>query len=121
MDFASTLNPADAPTAKVVQHLRLMLTEADVATATKVDPRTVRRWMSGEVEPHARNAELLDDLRAITELLETLLNAEGVKRWLRRRSVHLDDDRPIERLRDGDFSAVRKAAMSYLQGGSVAP
>lgn len=118
MDLAPTLNPAAA-----VKHLRLVLglTEGDVATATKANPRTVRRWASEEVQPQARHAERIDDLREITELLETMLNPEGIKQWLRRRNSQLKSDRPIDRIREGDFDAVRKAAMSYLQGNYPAP
>lgn len=117
MAVAAPLDPG-----RVVQNLRsLGLTERDVATATSAAPRTVRRWAGGQVRPQERHAERIDDLREITELLETMLNADGIKQWLRRRNAYLNSERPIDRIRQGDFDAVHNAAVSYLQGSYPGP
>ena len=45
---------------------------------------------------------------------------DGAKRdWLEAPNVHLRFARPVERLADGDFDAVRAAAESYLVGDYV--
>jgi predicted transcriptional regulator len=113
MGTAPTLNPGE-----VVRQLRrnLALTEADLATATDASPRTVRRWLAGDVDPQTRYADRIDDLREVTELLGEMLNPEGIKQWLRRRNRKLNSARPIDKIGQGHFDDVQRAAESYLQG-----
>lgn len=100
-----------------VRYLRreMGLTERDLAAITGAADRTVRRWLSGTAPQH-RHAERVDDLYAIVEELADSLTAKGLRQWLHGRNRHLKGDRPIDRLAQGDFDAVRKAAEAFSRG-----
>jgi len=100
-----------------VRYLRreLGLTERDLAAATGAADRTVRRWLAGTTPQH-RHAAHLDDLKTIVDELTDSLTAKGVRQWLHGRNRVLDGDRPIDRLRKGEFEAVYKAAQAFGRG-----
>jgi hypothetical protein len=89
-----------------------------IARATGANVRTAERWRAGQA-PQARYRDRIGELGAILELLGRGMT-DGAKRdWLEAPNVHLRWARPIERLADGDFDAVRDAAESYLVGDYV--
>ncbi len=92
------------------------LTEADVATATGADARSVRRWVAANGTRPTRHERQIDDLRSIVQLLAETLTAEGVRQWLRARSRYLKGERPLDVLARGDYSRVHDAAEAFVEG-----
>lgn len=89
-----------------------------VARATGANVRTAERWRTGQ-EPQARYRARIGELQAILDLLGRGMNDRAKRDWLEAPNVHLRWARPVERLADGDFDAVRSAAESYLVGDYV--
>ena len=89
-----------------------------IARATGANVRTAERWRSGQA-PQARYRDRIGELQAILDLLGRGMNAGAKRDWLEAPNTHLDWARPVERLADGDFDAVRAAAESYVVGDYV--
>jgi hypothetical protein len=77
-------------------HNQIRMTDEEIAKAANVRSQTVRRWRSPAAAHTPRNAERLDDLRAIVTLLlqSGLLYPEEIGRWLRARNGDLGWARP---------------------------
>jgi Protein of unknown function (DUF2384) len=96
------------------------LPERDIARLTRTQPRTVRRWLDGSVEPRFDSAERIDELRAIVVVLGEMLDPDGIVAWLRSRNPNLNFRRPLDVLGDGqDFEAVLGAAQALTAGTYV--
>ena len=76
--------------------------------------RSGARRRAGTTPQHS-HATHLDDLKTIVDELTDSL-AKGVRQWLHGRNRLLDGDRPIDRLRNGEFDAVYKAAQAFGRG-----
>jgi transcriptional regulator with XRE-family HTH domain len=101
-----------------VRYLRreVGLTETDLADGTGAAVRTVRRWAQDRTEPQRRYQPRIDDLRAVVEILDETLTSKGIAQWLRSRNRYLDGDRPIDVLREGEYSRVKEAADAFRDG-----
>lgn len=91
------------------------LTDADIATATATNPRSVRRWKIA-TEPTRATAERLDDLRNVVVLMRESegITDRAIVLWLRQRNRELEDHRPLEVLAHGLYGHVRNAALAFL-------
>src|SRR5687768_1559172 len=87
---------------------KMGLTEADLADGTGASTRTVRRWIV-TTRPQARYAQRIDDLKTVVDELQDSMTPKGIRQWLRARNRYLDDARPIDLLRDGQFDRVKEA------------
>jgi|ERR671934_763484 transcriptional regulator with XRE-family HTH domain len=90
------------------------LTEADVATATGADKRSVRRWLQ-DTRP-VRHERQIDDLRSIVQVLAETLTPDGIRQWLRARNRYLKGDRPLDALARGEYDRVQEAAEAFVEG-----
>jgi DNA-binding transcriptional regulator YiaG len=111
--------PADMTDAvESVRYLRREwgLTEADLADGTGASQRTVRRWAQDRTQPQARYQRQIDDLRSIVQVLQDSLTAKGMRQWLRSRNRYLEEQRPIDLLREGKFERVHEAAQAFQEG-----
>ena len=89
-----------------------------IARATGANVRTAERWRAGQ-PPQARFRDRIGELQAILDLLGRGMT-DGAKRdWLEAPNAVLGWQRPIDRLAEGDFDAVRGAAESYTVGDYV--
>lgn len=112
------------------QRLRLLIefgfTDYDIAKAIpNAKARSVRRWRT-ERPPLTRQTERwdpVDDLCALVcfVLSDGTYDEEGVIAWMRSRQPELDNERPLDVLRTGDFDAVRAAAEQALLSVRVDP
>lgn len=89
-----------------------------VARATGANVRTAQRWRRGQ-SPQARYRDRIGKLQAILDLLGRGMTDAAKRDWLEAPSAPLGWARPVERLADGDFEAVRAAAESYVVGDYV--
>jgi len=89
-----------------------------IARATGANVRTAERWRSGQA-PQARFRDRIGELQAILDLLGSGMTDIGKRDWLEAPNPHLAWARPVERLADGEFDAVRAAAASYSVGDYV--
>jgi transcriptional regulator with XRE-family HTH domain len=80
---------------------RVGLSENDIARATGVHERSVRRWLEG-TQPTQPKADRIDDLRTIVRDLGEMLPSESVVTWLRNRNTGLDRQRPLDVLAQAD-------------------
>src|SRR5919106_5363201 len=104
-----TIRAAQAP--RLVQ----LFPATFIARATGANVRTAERWRSGQ-SPQARFRDRIGELQAILDMLGRGMTDAAKRDWLEAPNVHLRFARPIERLADGEFDAVRAAAESYLVG-----
>ena len=86
-----------------------------IARATGANVRTAERWRTGQ-RPQARYRDRIGELGAVLEILGRGMSAAAKRAWLEAPNGFLDWARPVERLANGDFEAVRAAAESYLVG-----
>ena len=89
-----------------------------IARATGANVRTAERWRSGQA-PQARFRDRIGELQAILDLLGRGMSDQAKRSWMEAPNVHLAWSRPVERLADGEFDAVRAAAESYVVGDYV--
>jgi hypothetical protein len=89
-----------------------------LARATGANVRTAERWRSGQ-SPQARFRDRIGELQAILDLLGRGMTDDAKRDWLEAPNATLGWGRPIDRLADGDFDAVRAAAESYTVGDYV--
>ncbi len=89
-----------------------------IARATGANVRTAERWRRGQ-SPQARYRDRIGELQAVLDMLGRSMTDAGKRAWLEAPSATLSWDRPVERLADGDFDAVRAAAESYIVGDYV--
>jgi hypothetical protein len=89
-----------------------------IARATGANVRTAERWRAGQ-SPQARFRDRIGELQAILDLLGRGMTDGGKRDWLEAPNAILGWQRPVDRLADGDFDAVRAAAESYTVGDYV--
>ena len=89
-----------------------------IARATGANVRTAERWRSGQ-SPQTRFRDRIGELQAVLDLLGRGMTDAAKRDWLEAPSAVLGWRRPIDRLAEGDFDAVRAAAESYVVGDYV--
>jgi hypothetical protein len=92
------------------------LTQTEIARATGVPARAVRKWPAVSLRPKTRDR--LQDLRALVLRLEDGLTPRGVGEWLHARHRLLGWPRAIDVLAEGDTDQVEQAA-AYLAGDFI--
>ncbi len=93
------------------------LTQTEIARATGVTPRAVRKWPAAGLRPKSRDR--LQDLRALVLRLEDGLTPRGVGEWLHARHRLLGWRCAIDVLAEGDAGQVEQAAAAYLAGDFI--
>lgn len=94
------------------------LATVDIARATGADQTTVRAWVRGTRSPSGLYAERLSELSAIIERLSHVLRPEFIRSWLIKPIVALDDDKPLDVIRAGEYRRVSRV-VSALEGTAV--
>lgn len=81
-----SVNAVAAAIPEILGRLRTVLGRDVVAVLVKRTPRAVTRWVAGEVQPPAREEDLLRDAFQITQLLSEVEPNEVIRAWFRRRA-----------------------------------
>jgi hypothetical protein len=109
---AVELNIAD-----VVGYLQEVLGQKLVAHVAGVaDPRTVARWAAGERAPRAEHEQRLRCAYQAFQLLLAEESPHTVRAWFLGLNPQLDDQSPVQCVREGDFRDVLVAAKAFLAG-----
>lgn len=97
---------------------RVGFTQKTLAWAIGANERSVRNWRTtSAIRPEFD--ERLRDIREIALLLEDALSPRGIAQWFTARNRQLGARRPVDALHDGFVDAVRRAAVSFVEGGYV--
>jgi hypothetical protein len=103
---------------EIVAYLQETLGSNLVAFVADVsDVKAVWRWAKAENKPRP---EAEKRLRATYQVLQLLLSADSAyvaRAWLVGTNPQLDDEAPIEAIRDGRFRDALIAARAYIAGG----
>lgn len=87
-----------------------------VAHICGVDPRSVRRWVTGRA-PQRRAEDRLRTAYQVFQLLLTYDSEHTVRAWFIGLNPQLDDVSPAEAIRAGRLREVLTAAKSFILGG----
>lgn len=92
------------------------LEPADIARVVGTNPRTVSRWIGGEVAPRREARERSLELIAVVERLSAVLQPSSAHDWLFTPNPELDNHKPVELLQRGDFRAVLGTIDALAEG-----
>lgn len=84
------------------------LTAAHLADATGGDPSSARRWRAGTRSPSGEHATRALQLTALVERLAQVMDTSYIPIWLVKPIARLDDRRPVDAIRAGDYRSVSK-------------
>lgn len=95
------------------------LSHADIAAGTGAQRSTVGAWLRGQRRPSGVRAERVVELSSIVERLAQVIKPTYVPVWLHKPLAALDDDKPIDIIRRGDYRRVAKL-IGELEIGTLA-
>jgi hypothetical protein len=102
---------------EIAKFLQEVLTRRLVAYAVGVkDAKTITRWASGEIT-EIRDPEIEKRLRATYQIVDLLLSVDDpvtVRSWFLGMNPELDDEAPIEVIREGRLKDALGAARAYV-------
>lgn len=84
------------------------LTAGHLAAATGGDPSSARRWRNGTRTPVGEHANRALQLAALVERLALVMDPGYIPVWLVKPIALLDDRRPVDAIRDGDYRSVSR-------------
>jgi transcriptional regulator with XRE-family HTH domain len=95
----------------------LGLSDATLASAIGVDPRSLGRWREGETFPQRAARGQLDDLLALVDRLSaTFDNIDTARMWMRTDNRYLGHIKPAEALAAGRIDRVTAALDAFDAG-----
>lgn len=94
------------------------LTASHLAAATGGDPSSARRWLHGTRTPSGQHATRALELVSIVERLAQVMDTAYIPVWLIKPIERLDDQRPVDAIRAGDYRTVSRLVAS-LEGTPV--
>jgi uncharacterized protein (DUF2384 family) len=89
---------------------------ADVARALATAPRSVTRWSSAKSSPRRDSEERLLELKAVVDLLRTVMREEPARLWLRSPNPDLQWRKPLDVIAEGDYRAVIGVILAIAEG-----
>jgi transcriptional regulator with XRE-family HTH domain len=95
------------------------LTASHLAEATGGDPSSARRWLRGTRAPSGDHAARALELTSLVERLARVMETTYIPIWLIKPIERLDDRRPVDAIRSGDYRSVSRLVAS-LEGMPVA-
>jgi transcriptional regulator with XRE-family HTH domain len=84
------------------------LSDREIARATGAAPSTVREWLARRSAPSGVRAERLAELSSLVERLARVIRPTYIPVWLSKPVPALDDDKPIDRIAQGDYRSVAR-------------
>jgi transcriptional regulator with XRE-family HTH domain len=84
------------------------LSDREIARATGAAPSTVREWLACRSAPSGVRAERLAELSSLVERLARVIRPAYIPVWLSKPVPALDEDKPLDRIAQGDYRAVAR-------------
>lgn len=88
------------------------LTAAHLSGATGGDPSSARRWLRGTQVPTGTHAARALELTSLVERLAQVMQPTYIPIWLIKPIERLDDRRPVDAIRAGDYRSVSRLVAS---------
>ena len=79
---------------------------ADLARVSAAHPRSVIRWRSSEVTPRRRTEERLLELRAVIDLVRSVMRDDAARVWMRAPNPDLGYEKPLDLVATGQYKRV---------------
>lgn len=92
------------------------LDSGDVARALGTTQRSVARWQAAQTAPRRDSEERLLELKAVVDLLRTVLRPEPARLWLRSPNPDLGYDKPLDLVAAGQYRKVVAAILAMAEG-----
>ncbi|HEX3900266.1 MAG TPA: antitoxin Xre/MbcA/ParS toxin-binding domain-containing protein [Mycobacteriales bacterium] len=93
-----------------------VLDVVDIARSTDATPRSVSRWLAGDVAPRRETEERLLELKAVLDLATRVFRPEVARAWMRSPVPALDYDKPLDLLRTGQWRRVVDELLALSEG-----
>lgn len=100
-------------------HRNGKLNDRLIAHATGAAPSTVRGWLRRKSEPSGARADRVAELGSIVERLERVLRPEYIPVWMSKPIEALDDEKPIDLIRRGEYRRVAVLISELEDPGAV--
>lgn len=88
----------------------------DVARALGTAPRSVTRWSTAKSTPRRDSEERLLELKAVVDLLRTVMREEPARLWLRSPNPDLGWRKPLDVIAEGDYRSVIGVILAIAEG-----
>ena len=95
------------------------LNDVLIARATGAARSTVRGWLAQRSSPTGTRADRVAELAAIVERLARIMDPDYIPVWLNKPIAALDDEKPIELIRRGEYRPVAQLVSSLEDPGAV--
>lgn len=89
---------------------------ADVARALGTAPRSVTRWTTAQTSPRRDSEERLLELKAVVDLLRTVMREDAARLWLRSPNPDLEWRKPLDVIAEGDYRSVIGVILAIAEG-----
>jgi transcriptional regulator with XRE-family HTH domain len=93
--------------------------QSAVADVLGVDRASVTRWLQRKDSPDLENEEKIAGVRYVMIRLSKIFKPQVAESWLKGINAHLDNNRPLDLLRDGRITEVI-SAIEQMEAGSYA-
>lgn len=100
-------------------HRRGRLSDRVIAHATGAAPSTVRGWLRKRSEPTGDRAVRVAELSAIVDRLARVVRPEYIPVWMTKPLEALDDEKPVDLIRRGDYRRVAALISELEDPGAV--
>lgn len=82
------------------------LTQDDIGSIVDASPRSVSRWLRGDVVPQRLNKQRLIELAYVAQAVTEVMPADKANLWMLSPNRLLDHDSPADRIRAGRYRDV---------------
>ncbi len=89
--------------------------QPDVASVTETTPRSVSRWLDG-ASPRRLAEDRLLELKAVLDVLRTVLREEPARLWIRSPNPSLGYEKPLDLIKRGEYRRVIGAILAMSEG-----
>lgn len=89
---------------------------ADVARVAGASPRSVTRWQNAGSAPRRESEERLLELKAVVDLLRTVLREPSARLWIRSPNPELGYEKPLDLIERGEYRRVIGAILALAEG-----
>lgn len=89
---------------------------SDVARITGTTARSVGRWTASKTAPRRDAEDRLLELKAVADVLQTVLRDEPARLWLRSPNPSLEWQKPLEVIAEGGYRRVIGTLLALAEG-----